>query len=275
MPTITCSELSLRYPGGTQALAGIDLKIEPGVFTVLLGSSGAGKSSLLRCINGMVQPTSGSVTVDGTPVRRDRHLRAIRRRIGMVFQMHQLIGRQSALNNVLTGRLGHYHPLRTLLPMPAAEARFALQCLARVGMLDKAWQRCDRLSGGQRQRVAVARALAQQPQILLADEPVASLDPASAESVLELMRTICAQDALTAVVSLHQVDFARRFADRIIGVSGGRVVHDGSPASLDDDVLARIYGGASSHSPANRDPTPIQTPADDPDRAPEYQEILT
>ena len=158
-------------------------------------------------------------------------MRAHRRRTGMVFQQHQLIGRLSVLANVLTGRLGYHSGLRTLLPFSAAEKRLALAAIERVGLLDHALRRADQLSGGQQQRVGIARALAQQPAIVLADEPVASLDPATAERVLALLHRICREDGITAVVSLHQLEFARRFADRIVGLARGEVVFDGPPAS--------------------------------------------
>jgi phosphonate transport system ATP-binding protein len=178
-------------------------------------------------------------------------LRAHRRATGMVFQQHQLIGRVSVLGNVLTGRLGYHSGLRTLLPFGAAEKRLALEALERVGLLEKALERADRLSGGQQQRVGIARALVQRPRLILADEPVASLDPATALRVMELLHGICRADGLTAIVSLHQVDLARRFGERIVGLAAGRVVFDGPPEALDEAAIARIYG-----APAAPVPTP-------------------
>jgi phosphonate transport system ATP-binding protein len=159
----------------------------------------------------------------------------------MIFQQHQLIGRLSVLRNVLTGRLGHHSTLRTFLPAPHADRLIALDCLDRVGLLDKALARVDQLSGGQQQRVGIARAIAQRPAIVLADEPVASLDPASAEQVLDLIHGICKADGITAVVSLHQIELARRFADRLVGVCAGRVVFDGRAGELRQADLDRIY----------------------------------
>ena len=167
----------------------------------------------------------------------------------MIFQHHHLIGRHTALQNVLTSRLGHHPAWRTLFPLPAAERRFTLACLDRVGLLDKALQRAETLSGGERQRVGVARALAQQPRLILADEPVASLDPTAAERVLGLLRRVCREDGITAVVSLHQLGLARTFADRIVGLSGGRPVFDGPTDQLDAGALAAVYPAAPQVAP--------------------------
>jgi phosphonate transport system ATP-binding protein len=161
----------------------------------------------------------------------------------MIFQQHQLIGRLTALANVLMGRLGHHSTLRSLFPLSADEKRMALEALDRVGLLDYALRRADQLSGGQQQRVGIARALAQAPNLILADEPVASLDPATAERVLALLHGICRQDGLSAIISLHQVELARQFADRIIGINGGHVVFDGPPDRLGEDAIRRIYDG--------------------------------
>jgi phosphonate transport system ATP-binding protein len=208
---------------------------------------------LLRSLNGLVAPTSGDVLVEGRPIVGRRAMRAHRRRTGMIFQQHQLIGRATVLENVLMGRLGYHSGLRTLLPLPATEKRLALDAIDRVGLIDFALRRADQLSGGQQQRVGIARALVQSPRLILADEPVASLDPATAERVLGLLHTICKQDALTAVVSLHQLEFARRFADRIIALARGRVVFDGPPEALGEAEIHDIYGGAP----------PALTPSDD------------
>lgn len=239
---IRVEAVAVTYPGSVRALEPTSLAFAPGDFTVLLGASGAGKSTLLRCLNGLVRPTEGRVTVDGEDILR--HLRRHRSRTGMVFQQHQLIGRLTVLGNVLTGRLGHHSTLRTLLPLARAEKILALEAIARVGLSDHALRRADQLSGGQMQRVGIARALVQRPALVLADEPVASLDPATAERALGLLHGICKQDGLTAIVSLHQLDFARRFADRIVALAGGRVVFDGPPAALGEAEVARIYGDA-------------------------------
>jgi phosphonate transport system ATP-binding protein len=244
---IRAEAMGVTYPNGTQALAPTSVEIAAGRFTVLLGASGAGKSTLLRCLNGLVTPSEGRVLVAGEDIARPAALRAHRRATGMVFQQHQLIGRVSVLGNVLTGRLGYHTGLRTLWPFARAEKRLALEALERVGLLEKALARADQLSGGQQQRVGIARALVQCPRLILADEPVASLDPATAMRVMELLHGICRADGLTAVVSLHQVELARRFGERIIGLAGGCVVFDGPPEALDDAAIARIYGTATPH----------------------------
>jgi len=245
---IRVQNLEVTYAGGIRALAPATLSFEIGAFTVLLGPSGAGKSTLLRALNGLVAPTAGRIIAPGlaTPDVGDlndrRSMRAHRRRTGMVFQQHQLIGRLSVLANVLTGRLGYHSGLRTLFPFSAAEKRLALAAIERVGLLDDALRRADDLSGGQQQRVGIARALVQQPTIMLADEPVASLDPATADRVLALLHGICKADRITAIVSLHQLEFARRYADRIVGLARGEVVFDGPPAKLGRPEITRIYG---------------------------------
>ena len=240
---IRAENLSVTYPNGVTALHPTNLDVEAGRFIVLLGPSGAGKSSLLRCLNGLVRPSVGDIcTPGGGSIFASRaRLRDHRRRTGMVFQHHHLIGRLTALANVLTARLPYHGVLRTLAPLPRRDRLIALGALERVGLLERALERADRLSGGQQQRVGVARAMAQEPALILADEPVASLDPATAERVLGDLRRICAEDGITAVVSLHQVEFARRFADEIVGLSGGRIVFRGAPDALCEAALQRIY----------------------------------
>jgi phosphonate transport system ATP-binding protein len=227
-----------------KALQRSSLAIAQGEFVVLLGASGAGKSTLLRTMNGLVRPSAGSVMAQGIGDLAERDaLRQHRRQTGMVFQQHHLIGRLSVLNNVLMGRLGYRGSLASLMPWPQHDKELALAVIERVGLLDRALQRADQLSGGQQQRVGVARALVQAPRMLLADEPVASLDPATGERLLGLMHDICKTDGLTAVVSLHQVEFARRFADRIIGLRGGAIVFDGTPDELTNEQATALYGG--------------------------------
>jgi len=240
--------VSVTYPNGVTALQQADLEVPAGRFLVLLGPSGAGKSSLLRCLNGLVRPSTGTVScgADGPIFASRARLRAHRRTTGMVFQHHHLIGRLTALQNVLMGRLGRHPTIRTVWPLPRTDRQAALSALERVGLLDRALDRADRLSGGQQQRVGVARAMAQEPSLILADEPVASLDPATSERVLTDLRRICAEDGITAVVSLHQVEFARAFADEIVGLSAGRIVFRGAPEALDRGVLDRIYRGADA-----------------------------
>lgn len=253
-PVLRTESLEVTYPNGSRALLGNSLNFREGEFTVLLGASGAGKSTLLRCLNGLVRPSAGRVFARDAGDLADAHaLHRHRCRTGMVFQQHHLIGRLSVLANVLTGRLGHHHPLATLLPPSRREKELALAAIDRVELIDHALKRADQLSGGQQQRVGVARALVQSPSILLADEPIASLDPATAERLLALMHDICRSDGLTAVLSLHQIGFAKTFADRIIGLTAGAVVFDGSPAQFTETIAQRLYGNtvpARRESPA-------------------------
>ena len=251
---IQLEQVSVTYPGGFTALHPTNIEFRRGEFTVLLGASGAGKSTLLRCLNHLNVPSSGRVTVDGLgSLDRRSVLQVHRRRTGMIFQQHQLIGRRSALRNVLTGRLGYHSTLRSLMPLPKEDQLIALEALERVGLLHKALERVDSLSGGELQRVGIARAIAQRPQMVLADEPVASLDPNTSERVLGLIKKICAEDHIPAVVSLHQVDLARLFADRIVGIAAGRVVYDGAPEGLKDEFLHSIYCQTSVQRPVRTD----------------------
>lgn len=249
---LALEKVEVTYANGTRALESRSLRIGRGGFNVLLGPSGAGKSTLLRLLNGLVRPTAGTIEVEGIgSIARAAPLRRHRRSTGMIFQQHHLIGRISALSNVLTGRLGYHSGFRTLLPVSRAEKHAALDALDRVGLLAQANRRADQLSGGQQQRVGIARALVQKPSLILADEPVASLDPATAERALQLFHDICRTDGITAVVSLHQVELARRFADRIIGLSAGRVVFDGAPQAVDQVSLELIYGTTPTTTPTN------------------------
>ncbi|MBD8877728.1 phosphonate ABC transporter ATP-binding protein [Labrenzia polysiphoniae] len=240
---VSLSSVGVTYPNGTIALEPLDLKFNADQMTVLLGRSGAGKSSLLRSLNLLVRRTSGTVATStlGTLDTKDK-IRDHRRETAMIYQQHQLIGRRTALQNVLTGRMGRHSTLRTLFPFSKEERLLALACLDRVDLFEKALIRCDSLSGGQQQRVGIARALAQQPQLILADELVASLDPASSVRVLSILRDICSQDSIPVILSLHQIDYARDFADRIVGLSSGRVVFDGPPQDLSETALREIYG---------------------------------
>jgi phosphonate transport system ATP-binding protein len=242
LPFLGLQDLGVTYSNGSVALRGVDLEFPTGTFVALLGPSGSGKSTLLRCINLLVSPSTGGVHCAGLPVLPGRSLQSHRLRTGMIFQQHQLNPRQTVLQNVLNGRLGRYGWWRTLLPFPKADQLFALRCLERVGLLDKALSRADQLSGGQQQRVGIARALAQEPKIILADEPVASLDPAGAQAFLELLRGICKEDGILVLMSLHQVALARAYGDRIIGLREGRVVFDGPPSDLDAMGLEQVYG---------------------------------
>jgi phosphonate transport system ATP-binding protein len=235
--------LSKTYGGDVHALRGIDIEVKEGEFLVILGPSGAGKSTLMRCLNRLVEPSDGKIfhrDQEITGSRRD--LRALRRQFGMVFQQFNLVKRLSVLTNVLTGRLAYRSTWRSLFyNFSMDDKRIAIECLARVNMEHKAFQRADTLSGGEQQRVAIARALAQQPGIILADEPVASLDPRIARQVLTYLKQISRELGITVLCNLHQVEYTREFAERIIGMSHGRVVFEGVAADLSDEVLHRIY----------------------------------
>jgi phosphonate transport system ATP-binding protein len=239
-------DCAVTYPSGVAALATTSLEFLQGQFTVLVGSSGAGKSTLLRTLNGLVRPSRGDVRVEdyGSIFASARVLRRHRLAAAMIFQQHHLIGRLSVLQNVLLGRLGWHGSFRSLLPLPRCDRLIALQMLDRLGLIERALDRADRLSGGEQQRVGIARAMAQAPRILLCDEPVASLDPATAEMVLADLHRICREDGITAVVSLHQLEFAQQFADRIIGLASGRVVFDGGPRELKRVAVDKIYGAS-------------------------------
>jgi phosphonate transport system ATP-binding protein len=239
---IRLQNVSLQFPGGITALHPLSLEFQTGNFTVLLGSSGAGKSSLMRCLNLLQRPTTGAINVDGWGnLDTSRHIRGHRRNTAMIFQQHQLIARHTAWRNVLLGRLAFHSTLRSLFPLPRRDQTLALECLDRVGLLHKALERVDNLSGGEQQRVGIARALAQQPSLILADEPVASLDPATSHKILSLLKDICTNDGITVIVSLHQVDLATAYADRLVALAGGKVVFDGAPTELTPARLASIY----------------------------------
>ncbi len=233
-----------RY-GEFEALKGVDLDVKPGEFLVVLGPSGAGKSTLLRCINRLTEPSSGDIRVDGRLVTPDAaSLRRLRCQVAMIFQHYNVVPRLSVLKNVLTGRLGAMPALASWLQIfPRADIDIALECLRRVELDDRAELRTDTLSGGQKQRVGIARALAQRPKVILADEPVASLDPKTSRTVLRYLKQASRELGITVVCNLHQIDYAREFGERIVGVSAGRVVFEGGPEALTEEVLQRIYPG--------------------------------
>jgi phosphonate transport system ATP-binding protein len=241
--------------GSLVALRGIDLSVPAGQMCVVLGPSGAGKSTLLRCLNRLTEPTAGEIEIGGIGAPRTRReLRELRRHIGMIFQDHNLVPRLSVLKNVLTGRLAGMSTLASALQIfPRADLEIALHALERVALADRAMDRADRLSGGQQQRVGIARALAQQPQVILADEPVASLDPKTARVVLDDLRRAAHELDIAVLCNLHQVEYAVEFADRIIGIGAGRVVFEGTPAELDDAALARIYPGLTAGRTSSSD----------------------
>jgi phosphonate transport system ATP-binding protein len=244
--------LAKTYPGHIVALRDVTIEVKDGEFLVILGPSGAGKSTLMRCINRLVEPTAGRILHNGDEItgpRRD--LRKIRRQFGMVFQQFNLVKRLSVLTNVLTGRLAYHRTWRSLLYSFSPEDRaIAVECLARVNMEHKSFQRADTLSGGEQQRVAIARALAQHPVVILADEPVASLDPRIARQVLTYLKQAASELGITVLCNLHQVEYTREFAERVVGMSRGTVVFDGPAAELTDDILHRIYYREPGAGPA-------------------------
>jgi phosphonate transport system ATP-binding protein len=245
-PVVQITDLGKTYPGaGTPALSGVSLDVLRGEIVVLLGLSGSGKSTLLRHVNGLETPTGGEVVSLGERVSglRGRALRSLRGRVGFIFQQFEIVGPLTVLENVLTGALSTLRGPRVgTWTYPKRLRLRALGHLDRVGLLDRAYQRADTLSGGQQQRVAIARALMQDPEILLADEPVASLDPESSSQVMGLIREIAAERGLTVICSLHQVDLALGWGDRIVGLRAGEVVLDTSTDGLSREQVMEIYG---------------------------------
>jgi phosphonate transport system ATP-binding protein len=248
-------DLHQSYNGGAPVLRGIDLKVEPGEFVGVIGLSGSGKSTLLRCINRLVETGLGEIWVPEQLLKNASNeglinilklkaadLRRVRRRIGMIFQQFNLAKRSSVIENVLAGGLGYQSAARsTLRIFTREERRRALINLKRVGLLEHAYRRADELSGGEQQRVAIARTLMQQPAIILADEPVSSLDPKLSRVVLEILKRVCREDGITALVSLHTLELTREYADRVIGLKQGQIVFDGSIKDLTDTVVDAIY----------------------------------
>lgn len=243
---LTLKQLNKSYVPGKPVLVDIDLAIEARGITAIIGASGTGKSTLIRCVNRLVDPTSGQILFDGVDLARlsGRALRHARRHIGMVFQEYNLVERLSVMENLLCGRLGFVSPWRAWRrSFPPDDVRQAHELLEVVGLAGFARQRADALSGGQRQRVGIARAVMQKPKLLLADEPTSSLDPKTSVEIMELLAGVGRERGIPVLVNMHDVDLAKRFADRVVGMAGGRIVFDGPPDGLDDAELTRIYGG--------------------------------
>jgi len=252
-----------RVFGETRALDAVNLTVKPGEMVAVIGRSGAGKSTLLRSINRLNSVTSGDIRFEGTSVGalKGRALREWRRHCAMVFQQFNLVGRMDVLSNVLIGRVSYQNQLRSCLKLfTRAERALAVMALERVEMADFALQRADTLSGGQQQRVAIARALVQEPRILLADEPIASLDPRSAMQVMALLRDINQRDGITVICNLHTLDTARTYCDRIIGMRAGRIVFDGDAAALDNETARDIYGAGTGDEGFNETVTSTALP---------------
>src|SRR5215469_14954790 len=250
--TVEVQNLAKVFPNGYQALHDVSFTLHGGEFVCVIGRSGAGKSTLLRCLNGLIPITSGSVRIDGVDLATlsDTARLKMRRRIGFIFQEFNLVGRLSAMQNVLTGRLGYLSGLEALLGYYGRSHRtVAVACLKRVNMLHRANNRADSLSGGEKQRVAIARALAQQPVLLLADEPVASLDPELTWGIMGDLKRVAKEANVPTVVNIHDLETARHFAERIIGIASGRILYDGPPDFLTNETLREIY---QSDDPAAR-----------------------
>ncbi|MFE0554975.1 phosphonate ABC transporter ATP-binding protein [Paenibacillus sp. NPDC058910] len=242
---IEIRNVSKNYANGTKGLNHINLTIGRGEFVAIVGLSGAGKSTLLRSMNRLHDITEGEIVIDGKSITaaKGKELRRIRRDIGMIFQSFNLVKRSSVLRNVLAGRVGYHSTLLTLLGrFPKADVDLAFQALDRVGIVQKAYARADELSGGQQQRVAIARVLAQEAKIILADEPVASLDPLTTKQVMDDLKRINTESEITTIVNLHSIDLARQYATRIIGLRAGEVVFDGPVSEATDEQFTEIYG---------------------------------
>ena len=237
--------LTKIYEGGTQALDNVSFSVKPGEFLAVIGLSGSGKSTLLRCINRLIEPTEGQIIWNGediTAASQDEMLR-IRRKIGMIFQHFNLVSRSRVITNVLAGRLGYVNPAMSLVNrFPKSDMERAFKQLDRVSISDQAYKRADELSGGQQQRVGIARAMMQEPEIILADEPVASLDPVLAHSIMQHLETINKEDGVMVLCSLHFLDLVHRYADRAVALNDGKLMFDGSPKEIDDAKFKDIYG---------------------------------
>ncbi len=240
--------LTKVYDDGTVALRDVSFEVADGEFLVIIGLSGSGKSTLLRCINRLIEPTEGQIIWDGVDITtaEPTQLREVRRQIGMIFQHFNLVRRSTVLTNVLSGRLGYVNPWSSLLhSFPAEDRRMAMEALERVGIANQAHKRADELSGGQQQRVGIARALMQQPHMILADEPVASLDPVLAHSILEYLERLNQEEQITILCSLHYLDLVQRYATRVIGLRDGQIVYRGSRKDIrgmTDQEFKEIYG---------------------------------
>lgn len=260
-PLIRIRNLGKTYPGGTEALRGVDLSIGENDFISVIGSSGAGKSTFLRCLNRLVTPTNGEISFMGNDIAKagGGTLRQVRGQMGMIFQQFHLVRRLTVMENVLAGRLRFARtPVRHLMTavraFPASEREIAFSCLKQVGIADLAFKRADTLSGGQQQRVAIARALAQEPEVMLADEPIASLDPKSARTVMDTLAKIHEERGIPVLVNLHQIHVAKTYGKRIVGMKQGQKIFDGTREDLTEERITEIYGHIPGPPPPETDP---------------------
>jgi phosphonate transport system ATP-binding protein len=243
---LTLKNLSKSYGAGKPVLTDVNLEIEGRGITAIIGASGTGKSTLIRCINRLVDPSAGEILFEGANLAQlsGKALRHARRHIGMVFQEYNLVERLTVMENLLSGRLGYVSAWKAWRrKFPPEDIRRAFELLDVVGLAGFAHQRADALSGGQRQRVGIARAVMQEPSLLLADEPTSSLDPKTSVEIMELLADVAQSRGIPVLVNMHDVELAKRYADRIVGMAGGRIAFDGAAAQLDDTMLTRIYGG--------------------------------
>ena len=248
---IKFENVSVTYPGGVEALKDLNLKINEGDFLIIVGLSGAGKSTLLRTINNLVKPSNGVVFLDNKDITNanKKQLKQIRSEIGMIFQTFNLVNRSTVLKNVLTGRLSKVSTIRSVLGLwPKDQKQMAFEALNQVEILEKAYVRASNLSGGQQQRVGIARALSQKPKVMLADEPVASLDPITSRVVMSYLKKINQELGITTIVNLHFLDLAKEFGDRLIGLRDGELVYDGKVDDVSDEDFENIYGRSIKQS---------------------------
>lgn len=244
MPLLEMQKVSKIYNNTTKALSDVDFSVEEGEFVSIIGPSGAGKSTLLRCINRLVDPTSGRIIFDGEDITeiRKKALQKVRTRTGMIFQHYNLVERMSVVENVLHGRLGQKGVLSGAAGhYTEEEKKEAFEIIQELGLTEQAYKRCDELSGGQKQRVGIARAIMQRPKLILCDEPIASLDPKASKVIMDHLQKINVTKKITCIVNLHQVDVALKYSKRIVGVESGRIVYDGPPEGVTQDVIRRIY----------------------------------
>ncbi|MGL4772270.1 MAG: phosphonate ABC transporter ATP-binding protein [Clostridium sp.] len=245
MALLEINNVSMEYKSGTKALSEVSFQVEEGEFISIIGPSGAGKSTLLRCINKMIDATAGELIFDNTKINslKRKDLRGVRRKIGMIFQHYNLVNRLSVVENILHGRLGYKSTFEGIISKyTEEEKRQAFRIIEKLGLQDQAYKRCDELSGGQKQRVGIARALIQNPKLVLCDEPIASLDPNASKVIMDHLKEINRELGITCLLNLHQVEAAIKYSDKIVGINSGRVIFNGKPSELTEEKIHEIYG---------------------------------